>query len=410
MSWETIRAVNRVSNKDVLIVCQDFPYPLDYAGPVDSYNKIRALYELGFKISLIATVKNDIKSEDFSEVKKYCHKIFLIRRGYGIKLFFSLLPFQIASRDDQTRIREIAENLSTACIDLIMCDGYYGLRIARNLSKILNIKFLYLRVNNNESKYFLSLARSTPNLVKKIYYSLDSVKFFIHERIFLPKIPITAFLHVSIKEKKYYEKIFPSSKHEFLPAAIDLNRLVTYVKKNNLNVLFVGSLFMPNNIEALSWYLKNVHPSLTARYPHYRLIIAGNSRGKLSVECSLLMESYERIIFHDSPISLDGLYSEACIFINPMLNGAGVKLKSLNAMCYGLPVVSTEVGNEGTGLIEGRDLIVANKSQDFLNGVIDLIENSDLRSRLVRNSQKFINNHYNQALALNRIFKKHSSF
>jgi glycosyltransferase involved in cell wall biosynthesis len=236
---------------------------------------------------------------------------------------------------------------------------------------------------------------------------LDSFKFFLYEKIYLPQIPITAFLHVSFDEKKYYEEILPKSFHEFLPAGIQVNNLLKYCTKDKITILFVGSLFMPNNIEGLNWYLKKIHNILVKKYENYQLIVAGNTRGNLDPHLKSILNEDPQITFHDSPSSLDDIYSQASIFINPMLNGAGVKLKSLNAICFGLPVVSTKIGNEGTGLVSGRDIIVAENSKEFLEGITFLIENHEFSSNLVNSSQEYILTTYNQTVAIEKIFAKY---
>lgn len=392
-----------MSNKVILIVCQDFPYPLNYAGPIDSYNKIKALHDAGYKVCVIATIKKEIDSGHLSEISKICNQIYLIKRKYSFKNFLAISPFQISSRVDELEISKIALNLGDKRVWSIICDGYYGMGVVKNLVEKITPRYIYLRINNNEPLYFKALARSTKNIFIKIYYLLDSLKFSIHEKSVLKTVSIDAFLHVSAEEKDYYKTKFPEIKHYFLPAGIDVSKMLSYERRDNFSAIFIGSLFMPNNLEGLYWYINFVHDGLSTLFPSYKLVIAGNTRGKVDKKLALLMGQRNNIVFIDSPESLESIYKKGSVFINPMLNGAGVKLKSLNAICAGLPVVSTLVGNEGTGLLAYEHLLLADGAVEFSQQVAKLFKSESMRKNLVESSQKYILNHYDQHSSLQNI-------
>jgi len=389
--------------KSVLLVAQDFPYPLNYAGPVDSFNKIRALHANGFNVYLVATTKGRVENESIGVMSEYCVQSHVIHRSYNVTNLFSLLPFQMKSRINEIEIHRICMLMKSVKFDTIICDGYYVIEVVKKIAQCLNIEDIYLRVNNNEISYFISLAKSSRNVLKKIYYVSDAIRFYLHEKFVLPKIKLKGMLHVSHDEKMHYESKFPEFNHFFLPAAVDVNNMRAYVKRDRKNVLYVGSLFMPNNIEGLIWYIEHIHDALTHRYADYILNVAGNVRGADCKQLDDLFSTRTNISFVKSPPDLTLLYDEAMIFINPMLNGAGVKLKTLNAICAGLPVVSTIVGNEGTGLVNGKHIMVATEANSFFEHIVLLIENEDMRHALVMNGQKFLAHFYNQSAALERI-------
>ena len=386
-----------------MIVCQDFPYPLNYAGPLDSYNKIKALHAAGYKVYLIATTKKEVNLEHLGEISKFCDQIYLIKRKYSFKNFLLITPFQISSRVDDLEISKIVTKLAGVSIWSIICDGYYGIGILNNLVEKISPRYVYLRVNNNEPFYFRALSRSTRNILKKIYYLIDSLKFTLHENSTLNNVNIDAFLHVSIEEKKYYQEKFPRKKHYFLPAGVDVSKILAYERRDTFSAVFIGSLFMPNNLEGLYWYIQHVHDELLFSFPDYRLYIAGNTRGNLDKKLMFLINQRKNITFIDSPESLESIYKLGSVFINPMINGAGVKLKSLNAICAGLPVVSTLVGNEGTGLLSNEHLLIAEDSKEFYQKVAQLFGNESMRNSLVDSSQKYIQYHYDQRTSMQNI-------
>jgi hypothetical protein len=74
-----------------------------------------------------------------------------------------------------------------------------------------------------------------------------------------------------------------------------------------------------------------------------------------------------------------------------MLHGAGVKLKTINAVVNGLPIVSTTKGSEGIGLIDNEMFIRADDAETFYKGILNFFEmKEEDRIEMVVNSQKYL--------------------
>jgi glycosyltransferase involved in cell wall biosynthesis len=135
-----------------------------------------------------------------------------------------------------------------------------------------------------------------------------------------------------------------------------------------------------------------VHP-LMRKEPGYRFIIAGNSR-KMSLSW---LDQYDltNVIVHDTPKSLDDIYKNGYLFVNPMQNGAGVKLKTIEAIQNGLPVISTSIGYEGTGLVNNEHILIADEPEEFYRSIKRLFDNPQTAKELVESSQNFLRKNYN---------------
>ena len=191
-----------------------------------------------------------------------------------------------------------------------------------------------------------------------------------------------------------YRKAYPEIHATFLPVAIE-----TEYKERALDsktVLLIGSLFMINNQDAIRFYLQEVHPHLTRDVEGYRLIIAGNSRKKGVAWIEELIAAYDNVDIYDTPEDLDGLYAQSSVFVNPMRYGAGVKLKTVNAIVNGLPVVATTIGNEGTGLVSGEQILVDDDPMTLCRYIKELLDDASMRRRFVDSAQKYLRENYNQ--------------
>ena len=175
-----------------------------------------------------------------------------------------------------------------------------------------------------------------------------------------------------------------------LPAPLELDNFKYNNSLNSLNVLFVGAMFMPNNLEAVEWYLNNVHSSIVEKYPNYVLTVAGNSGKYSEAFFKDKFSSYSNVELLFDLDSLDEVYNKSSVFINPMQHGAGVKIKSIHSIMNGLPLVATKVGSEGIGLVDGKTFILGETASEFANGVIKLLEGNDLRKEIASKGQEFL--------------------
>lgn len=374
-----------MSIKKILIVCNQSPYPTYHGGAFDMFERLKGISLLGHQVDVVITTKYSLSDIAYNEIKKYANSIYIADRKNKVIDLFSVKPLQYESRN---KLKDI---VFKEVYDSIILESEFVAAILDN--QTLKYKKLVVRVHNNEAQYFNHLAKSTRNIFKKIYYYSDAFKTKqITNRVLEQADRIW---YISNKELENSGFI---AKSLFMPPPIN-----SPFKMNlNLNktILFVGSLFMDNNIHGLDWYLKEVHPYLVKKYKDYKLIIAGGTGSVLIEKLKLKYEQQESIDVFFNVKDLDELYNSATIFINPMFFGSGVKLKSINAIVNGLPLVSTDIGAEGIGLEENEMYLRANSVSEFLNS-IDIIFNMDIEERvhLVRRAQDYLEEiHYLKTL------------
>jgi glycosyltransferase involved in cell wall biosynthesis len=109
-------------------------------------------------------------------------------------------------------------------------------------------------------------------------------------------------------------------------------------------LLFVAGFAHPPNRHGLTWFLDNVLPDIRARLPAARLVIAGSNPPP---DVQALSSSHISIRPNVSEAELRALYHAARVAVVPLRYGAGVKLKVVEALREGLPLVTTPVGAQG---------------------------------------------------------------
>jgi polysaccharide biosynthesis protein PslH len=363
----------------ILFVANDFPYPPHHGDAVHTWSLILGLKQLGFALDLIATVRTIPKQEYVIAVKEIVDHLFIIERGRSISALLSLTPFQVRSR-------EALQNIALSeTYDVVLLKSDYVSPILANADLKAKVRIL---VADGESRYFRALSKCADSWWERCFYSAEALKFDRFSPRFRSKCDLLWF--VSDWERTLHVRKNPkdSFKAVFLPPDPGVENMRPY-SGDGREALFIGSLTIPLNVEGLEWYVEHVHPRLSL-IPGYSFIVAGRTAGAPSAALSRIISRYPNISLYSDPEELNDLYRRAAVFVNPVLRGAGIKLKTINALQAGVPVVSTSIGMEGTGLIDGMHLLVADSSDDFVNNVAALLRDSSLAERLVCSAQSFL--------------------
>jgi polysaccharide biosynthesis protein PslH len=141
-------------------------------------------------------------------------------------------------------------------------------------------------------------------------------------------------------------------------------------------VAMVGNFHHPPNVDGLRWLIDEVWPQVRARAPIAELHVAGPQ----CPAATQVMEArgIRMLGFVDD---VDAFFDGAALSVCPYRFGGGVKIKVLEALARGCPVVTTALGTEGLSVSDGVHLAVANDSQAFAEAIVKLLNDPALASR-----------------------------
>lgn len=367
----------------ILIVTSFFPYPPHFGGAFDVLERIKGIKSLGHDIDLVCTCKEFPEQKNVDFIKQFVNEVIIVSRKNKVIDLFSVKPLQVVSRRSLQKI-SLKNNYDLAILE----SESVGIILE---NKSLKATKIIVRVHNNESDYFFQLAKSSKKNTDKLYYYLEGIKYKSYSKIIFENADRLWFISNEEINNSNFKPYL--NKSIYMPASV--NDAFVKQELSNKTVLFVGALFMPNNVEAIIWYLQNVH-NLLIREKNYKLIIAGSTGDKEPKIVEDIFKSYSNIEVRLNQNDLSSCYSESSIFINPMLHGAGVKLKTINAIQNGLILISSKVGAEGVGLKKEEMYFEANNPEDFSKSIIKAFNmNIDEKQKMVNNAQDFlIRNNY----------------
>jgi glycosyltransferase involved in cell wall biosynthesis len=388
------------SMKSILLVAMDFPYPPGHGAAVDMWTRLLVLKEMGYRVDLLATV-NDMPNPDLMRmVQQRVGNLWIVRRRRTPQSFLSLLPFQVQSRMDLGNIQ------LDPPYGAIVLESEYVAAFLKNPAA--RHSKLILRVHNQQVGYFRDLAQGAKGWLKKLYYYSESLRF----RSFSPQVIRKCDLlwFISDRERQEHVGNYPEhkSKSYFVPTQVNPKTLRPFVAGGR-TVLFIATLTITHNTDAIAWFIEKVHP-LLSELEGYTFQVAGRTAGKPIPRLKQLVHQQHNVLLEEDPVELDSLYRNAAVFVNPVICGAGVKIKLIQALAAGMPVVSTAMGMEGTGFEPSIHLLVADTPQEFAACVRRLMLDPTLAQSLVRNAQAFLSQRYdmkaNMQETLSEIFEQ----
>jgi glycosyltransferase involved in cell wall biosynthesis len=156
-------------------------------------------------------------------------------------------------------------------------------------------------------------------------------------------------------------------------------------------LVFTGTLGYQPNTQGIAWFADHVWPEVLRSLPDARLDIVGRAPPP-----SVLALGDRPGITVVGPVPLMGPYFErAHAVVVPILTGAGIRVKIVEAMAAGRAIVSTSLGWEGLPhVIPGEHLLVADDARDFAAATARLLREPELRRRIAGQARSLAERHY----------------
>ncbi len=147
---------------------------------------------------------------------------------------------------------------------------------------------------------------------------------------------------------------------------------VDYVPEKRRDILFVGGFGHDPNVDAIIWAAREIMPKIWEYDPDIKLRVVGSNATK-----EVLDLASDRIILEGfvSDEKLKEIYASCKVVLVPLRYGGGIKGKVVEAMRYGIPLITTETGAEGLDGIEKFIPIAEKETQDMAKKTLDLYHN-----------------------------------
>lgn len=383
---------------NVLFLASWYPFPPDNGSRLRTYHLLRGLAR-EHDVTLVALHDPDQSPQTGSEVNEWCRRVIALpRRPYvpsraqAIAALFSPRPRYLVDTHDPLVQDSIAREFADGTYDVIIASQLSMAAYAASLphrAKIFDEVEIGIFQDAFVNAQGLARGRNALTWYKFARYLRGLVSQF------------SALTVVSEREQARLAGLGIDEKRVHLvPNGVDCES-AGYAGQDPepYTLIYNGATTYHANLDAVRYFVHEILPLVRAVEPRVRFMITGRAdqvaQNELSEDNVVLFTGYVDDV---RPVVRAG---SVCVV--PLRLGGGTRLKILEAMALGVPVVSTPKGAEGLGLENRVHLLLAESPQDFANATLELLSDRDLRNRLTFAARKHVCQEYDWSKSQERL-------
>jgi glycosyltransferase involved in cell wall biosynthesis len=286
----------------------------------------------------------------------------------------------------QDAIRQVVSGASfdLVHIDIVQMAGYAPL-----IAQWMPGARITYNWHNIESELMSRYAETAPSFAHRLYGHYTAMRMRALEKRLLE----TSFGHLvcSSREKDQLCRIDPRAKIAVIENGVDAKAFhqSNHTHGARTRLVFVGSMNYHANIDAAVWFTREVWPEIHRKFPQWRLALVGSN--PVPAVRALAGEAVE--VTGTVP-SVAPYYDDALAAIVPLRSGAGTRLKILEAMAAGVPVVSTTLGAEGLALSPGEHILIADQEKSWVDALASLAGSSERWNGIASAARNLVESRY----------------
>jgi sugar transferase (PEP-CTERM/EpsH1 system associated) len=203
---------------------------------------------------------------------------------------------------------------------------------------------------------------------------------------------------VSEQERARLAGHCPAGRIAIVPNGVDTSYFAPQpvVTEEPDSLVFVGSFFWPPNADAARWLVGDILPLIRREVPGVRLCLIGHDPPP---EARALAHPPDVVVTGSVPDARPYL-ARAAVCVVPMRIGGGTRLKILDALAMGRPVVSTSLASEGLDLADGHELVIADGAEAFAEATVRLLRDPAQRAALGAAGRRAVERRYTWPVVL----------
>lgn len=378
----------------ILMLVPFLPNIRTSGGQTRWYNIIKYL-SADHEITLFSLIKDDSERQFIPELEKYCKKVAVFKRQKSpftlrniLMTGFSWYPFLVIRNFSVEEKKALAKELSENVYDIIHAETFY---VFPHIPRDTKVPTILVEQTIEYQVYLHYVINEAPLLLKPIFL-LDVLKLQFWEKYFWKRT--NRLVAVSDEDKKIMQELIPGIEADIIPNGVDSSYFLEKKVSKEVppRVLYgVTNFEWLQNLEAVNILLEEVWENIVSVYPKAKLWLAGR---KIPQKFINLAETRKDIIITESIEDSRDAYLGSTVMLTPIRGSGGTRLKILEAMAAGLPVVSTSVGVAGLNLENKTHALVSDNMLELAHLTVDLLNNPKLAEKIGKRGQEFIRKNF----------------
>ncbi|MGV3630194.1 MAG: glycosyltransferase family 4 protein [Bacteroidota bacterium] len=390
---------------NVLHVTNKPIFPILDGGQLAMHRLLMNLLHQGFAVKnlTVETYKHPYDEQAFPEnlreiISPEAHYIDTKVNAWDVvKSLFSSESYNIKRFIDKGFEAKIRELLESDNYQLVILESAFLLSYVDVIRRYSDAKIV-VRAHNVEYRIWRQAARREKSLFKRIYFKKLAKNLKKYELQHLNMVD--GIFCISEQDKEFFRRRAIKVPMAVIPVYMETQDEYPVNYQNN-DFFFIGSMSWKPNVEAVRWIVNSIAPRLHKFLPEAKIHIAGSAMPK-----SMKEKKTRNVVFHGKVPNMLDFMSKHGTLIVPLKSGSGVRIKILEALSIGVPVISTEKGKEGINLTPKKHFLTANITEEFLLQMKFIDTNTTIKESIGLAGKDFIKEEY----SIDIVSKKISDF
>jgi glycosyltransferase involved in cell wall biosynthesis len=378
-----------------------FLFPNDAGGKIRTTNILRGLKGGAFELILVGVATPEQQARWAEELAGVCDEFVpwapepARAKWQRAGDLLDGLPVNVVA--DRTRAGQQAVRavLARPGIDLVVFDFVHSAVLCPPALPCASLCFTH----NVEAEIFARHAAQASDLPRRLMWRSQHRKMLAYERDALQRFD--AVIAVSERDAAKFKAEYAIADAVAIPTGVDLD-FFAYAPPPIISaaepptVVFTGSMDWVANIDGVRYFLNEVWPLVLQAVPKARFKVVGRSPPAALTQLGAKLPQVEFTGFVDD---VRPHVQTAQAFVIPLLVGGGTRIKAFEAMAMGCPVVSTTIGIEGLNAEPDQHFLQRDGAAAFAQGVIELLQQPDLRQRLSEQARALVEQRFGHEVA-----------
>ncbi|MCL4294789.1 MAG: glycosyltransferase [Anaerolineae bacterium] len=364
---------------------------MDTGSRIRVYHQLRALAQR-HEVTLLTLDPQGWAPPQIEAIAPFCQRVIVIPRDpfqrgrlHTATRFFSIRPIVYIPFPEM--VHQVRRLHADRPFDVAIASNALMAPYALEVSGVPHI----LEEHNSHTRWMHDrfLAQILP--LPRLRCWLSWRKSILYESHLFPQFDLVTM--ASERDASTSRKLIPNGGPPvvLVPNGVDCEQFRSGLAEPQPNTLiFTGALAYYANYEAMQFFLHQIYPRIRSQCLGVSLCITG-STSKVDLDRLPLNNSVTLTGFMDD---VRQLIATSWISVVPILSGGGTRIKILEAMALGTPVVATTKGAEGLDVINGEHILLADNPATFAERTLQLLRDPALRQRLTMNARRLVEQRY----------------
>ena len=306
-----------------------------------------------------------------------------IKTLQALKYFVKKGSYNVARFHSEEVTEKIEAVIKKNTYDFVILDSLYATTYLSSIRKYFTGK-IYLRSHNCEAQIWFDLAKNEQNIPKSIYFKKLAKDLHIYESTILNKLD--GVFAISQEDQEAFIKSNTKAKVCVIPVHLESNDQDEF-KIEKGKIFHVGNMDWVPNREAVERLVKLFHESIHSD-DQLKLSLVGKNIEKH-------YKSSKGIEIQGFVDDLKGFVQKSGILVSPITSSSGVRVKILEMMAYGIPVITTPSGAKGI-FSEGKNAVEIQKTNTALiDAILRITKDDEKLAEMQTLSKEYIKKYHN---------------